>query len=530
MTATQPTAATHLSPLLQCPYPHCDGTLPESQPEEVAVCPVCHRLAARCTRLGTRGRCPTLNRCLARYCRQCRQELGPGWALGLWSADVNGRPGAAPLRLEPELQHPDRAERVLCLNDHVQCERWDNRPMGFGQAGRWLWVGGPDGRSLFVDPFHDRNRAPPVLSEQLWPGNARTRLRLRTGGVWALVYSEHGIKAVNLLALDDAGQEDAPTVGLWQSEGEERLASNPVLLRDSRNGMERVAAWLTSGPQGLTLWTSPLLVTYGPPPRPRRYALACTGDGPRPEEGGARLVLVEAPLGARDGLILAAPQGLWLLDPVAARRKAAAAEPAGADGRRVLSAVSLLADRQLLIQTDEMPGVVFVPGGGEGEDEACGSVAVAAAAGAERVEELCSVLVSRRGALNQATHANAGVPLDAVTLAGRAQVLSRAGRRLVLCDLVGQPRRVVTSEFLPWVMRAHAHGRVAVLSGREATEGRRRWFVQLLDLGEENRIIDQGIWDALPAHPQLLGRYLFAIEQFSADGQSALWLTRRRLA
>jgi hypothetical protein len=513
---------------LQCPYPGCDGALPADLAEEVALCPACCRVSARCPRLGKQGRCATLNRTLARWCRHCRQELGPGWAQALWADDAGGRPAAAPLRLEPALRQPDCVRRVLCLNDHLRCELWDNRPLGLAQAGRWLWLGGPDGRSLFLDPFHDFNGAPPVLSEQLWPGVARARLRLRAGGVWTLVYSEHGVKAVNLLALDEPGRADAPALDLWQA-GEERLLSNPVLLRDSRNGLERLAAWLTGGPAGLTLWAAPLLVTYGRAPAPRRYALDDGGNRLRLEESGGRLALVEAPFEDRDGLILAAPQGLWLLDPAAARRKATTVDPPGADGRRLLPAVRLLEERTLRLHTDEMPGVVFAPGGDPGQDEPCGSVAVAAA-GAGGVDELCSVLVSRRGALSRLAHANAGVPLDAVTLGGRRLVLCRAGRRLVLSDLVGREKKVAASDLLPWVMRAHAYGRVAVLSGREATEGRRRWFVQLLDLGQENAVIDQGIYEALPAHPVLLGRYLFGIEAIEEEGQPRLWLTRRRLA
>src|SRR5262245_49978898 len=193
---------------LQCPYPGCPGGLPENLADELAVCPVCRRLSARCPRLGREGRCPTLNRCLARYCRHCRQELAPGWARALWARDLGarraaglmGRAVALPLKLEPTLQRPEQAERILCLDHFAQCDRWDNRPLALREAGGRLWVGTPDGRSLIVQPFQDPAQAPPVVSEPLWPGGGRARLRARASGVWLVVSSEDGIKAVNLLA------------------------------------------------------------------------------------------------------------------------------------------------------------------------------------------------------------------------------------------------------------------------------------------------------------------------------------------
>src|SRR5262245_9510391 len=146
---------------LQCPYPGCPGGLPENLADELAVCPVCRRLSARCPRLGREGRCPTLNRCLARYCRHCRQELGPGWAQAQWARDLSVRRTAGllgpavpvPLRLEPALQDAGRAERLLCLNNHAECDRWDLRPLPLAEVGGRLWVGAPDGRTLFVEPF-----------------------------------------------------------------------------------------------------------------------------------------------------------------------------------------------------------------------------------------------------------------------------------------------------------------------------------------------------------------------------------------
>ena len=56
-----------------------------------------------------------------------------------------------------------------------------------------------------------------------------------------------------------------------------------------------------------------------------------------------------------------------------------------------------------------------------------------------------------------------------------------------------------------------------------------RWFVQLWDLEDDDTLIDQAFTDHLPAHPLLLGRYLFRIEALGEAGRHGLWLTRRHL-
>jgi hypothetical protein len=524
---------------LQCPLPGCPGGLPEHLADELAVCPVCRRLAARCPRLGREGRCPTLNRCLARYCRHCRQELAAGWAQALWARDLGPRRVAGlmgqavtiPLKLEPTLQRPELAQRVLCLDRHAQCDRWDYRPLPLREAGGRIWVGTPDGRSLFVEPFQDPTQTSPVVSEPLWPGSGRARLRARSSGVWLVVCSEEGIKAINLLALDDSAAESSPLLDLWEPGPGERLLADPVLLRDSRNGLERVAVWLSGGPEGVTLWAAPLLVTYGRLPAPRRYAPQESGQA-FPLGGDGALVLIPAALNGRDAAIVAGPHGLWLLDPAGEARGAASptGSPSG-DGRRPLEARLLLGGRQFLVGGGETPGVVFLAGvGGDpaGRDEACGTVFVAAGAGRGGAEELCAAVVARQGTAGPAAHAGPGcIPLDEVALGRGRGLLGRAGRSLVLHSALGEQHRLATSDSLPWILRTHAYGRVAVCSGRDAGEGRGRWFVQLWDLEDDDTLIDQAVWPHLPAHPLLLGRYLFTIEALGEPGRQALWLTRR---
>jgi hypothetical protein len=416
---------------------------------------------------------------------------------------------------------------VLCLNNYAECDRWDHRPLPLAEVGGRLWVGAPDGRMLFVEPFHDRNRTPPLMSEPPWPGSARPRPRPRASGVWLAISSEQGIKALNLLTLDDPGGGQESLIELWSPEPGERLLADPVLLRDSRNGLERLAVWLTAGPGGVALWAAPLLVTYGRLPAPRRYTLEERGQ-PLAQEDGGRCVLLEAALEERDAVILAAPHGLWLLDPAAEAR--GGGPPAGVSGRRPLPALPLLRKRSFLVSAADLPGVVFL-WGGTGRDEVCGTV-FAAAAGPTRggPEELCAAQVSRQGAAGHfASPGYGGIPLDAAALARGRGVLCRAGRSLVLCNPLGQQHRVATSDALPWTLRAHVYGRVAVCSGRDAAEGRGRWFVQLWDLEDDDTLIDQAFADHLPAHPLLLGRYLFTIEALGEIGRQALWLTRRQL-
>src|SRR5262249_36855137 len=139
-------------------------------------------------------------------------------------------------------------------------------------------------------------------------------------------------------------REDYHPADLWEVGPGERLLAGPVLLRDSRNGLERLAVWLAHGPTGVTLWAAPLLVTHGRTPAPRRYSLEAPGPAPAPERDG-RAVLIRVPLDNRDGVLLVTGQGLWLLDP-APRGGPGERDPA-ADGRRPLPAVCLLSGRPL---------------------------------------------------------------------------------------------------------------------------------------------------------------------------------------
>ncbi len=347
---------------LACPYPECPGVLPGIVPEELVVCPDCHRLSAPCPAAGRRGRCATLNRPLTRYCRQCRYEFPPNWAATLWAEDAGGsrKAGAQPFSLETPLAK--RGQPVLRLDSYLPCDAWDRRPLGLALVGDWLWISGPDGRCLFVQPFHDRSRTPPVVPAPFWPAAALVHVRAHTSGVWMLLSSEYGVKVHNLLSLDDPGYGECRPRDLWQAEAGARPIADPVLLRDTPKGAERLAVWLTHGLTGVTLWAAPLLVTHGRSPALRRYAPTC-GGRPLSIRDGQRAVLVPAPLPDRDRLLLATEDGLWLLDP-----GAGAPVPPGPDGRRQLDAAPLLEGRRLLVNINETPGVVFVPGGGATDD------------------------------------------------------------------------------------------------------------------------------------------------------------------
>src|SRR5262249_61355531 len=109
-----------------------------------------------------------------------------------------------------------------------------------------------------------------------------------------------------------------------------------------------------------------------------------------------------------------------------------------------------------LVRAPALPGAVFLPGGGTGRDEVCGT-AFAAAAGPTRggPEELCAALVSRHGAAGHfASPGHGGIPLDAVSLARGRGVLCRAGRSPGLCKPPGPPHRRATRGPPPRARRA----------------------------------------------------------------------------
>ena len=52
----------------------------------MARCPTCHRLVVSCTAVAHQ-RCRTLNRPLARACRQCGEPFGSDWPQAAWLRD-----------------------------------------------------------------------------------------------------------------------------------------------------------------------------------------------------------------------------------------------------------------------------------------------------------------------------------------------------------------------------------------------------------------------------------------------------------
>jgi hypothetical protein len=517
-----------VAPALACPYPGCQGTAvpTEGRPEELAVCGTCHRLAARCPRTGAQGRCPTLNRALARFCRRCRQELEPSWAQQAWAGDAGGRSprrgAAAVVRVQPALEHAGGGQPVYCLEDHLAHESWDGRALALQEISGWLWVGIPDGRSLFVAPFHDRTGGGPVIADHHWPGSGRMRLRARSSGLWMVLYSERGLRALNLLGQDDPRRDGPGWLDLWQARPGETLVSEPAFVRGADRGPERSAAWVTSGPAGLTLWLTPLPMQAGQRLQRRHWRLDTPGLVPPLAPGENRVALVEAPGGDGDRLLLATPQGLWLLE--------LPDEPAPDEAPPKV--LRLLGNRAVVLNGADAPGLVFLPedGTGAGED-VCGTAFVACRDGrAPAREVLQSVTFSPRRRLHEAAYRDHdGVPLGLVPVRGRPQVLCRSGGTLVVSDRVGNQSHTLSYDSLTGAQWVRGYGRLVACAGIASGEGPLRWFTLLHDLDEENSLVDHAVSATLGSPPVLLGRHLFTIEPLTRSGRTALWVTRRRL-
>jgi hypothetical protein len=508
---------------LQCPYPECPGARAEADVRgEVVACPKCGRLAARCPH-GSARRCPTLNRALARHCRCCGRPLPAGWAQQRWALDLPAARGPADngtarrgLALEKDRQV------VLSLKGWLQFRPWPGGwPLTLLEAGGRLWVGAPDSSYLSVDPFLPARGPAPVSGGPLWPEAAPLRLRARAAGPWLVLYADPGIRVLNLLAVDDPRHREHYTAPVWTARPDERLASEPVLLRHAGDGLGqggRTLAWATHGPRGLSLWLVPLALAADHRAPPRQLLLPMVtvrtfvaGEPP------AQVVLAEAPLGARDGLFLCTPQHLWLADVPA---------PGARDLPRLQK---LLSKPRFLINHQDMPGLVFVPGAPADGTEPRGTLFVAHRGGeGPSAQDLLEVVtISERGLVENFSGLDqGGVPVDALRTPGEREVLALAGRTLLRCDAHGNQVRVLTSEYLLGTMRGHVYRDLAVCTGFDAAPGQGHFVTMLVDLAD-NALVTNGLLlaDSLEAHPVLLGSHLFTLERVDGD----LCLTRRRL-
>jgi hypothetical protein len=535
MKAEPPVAEVVLTPsaaMLACPYPGCAGLLAESDlREQLVVCPECHRLSARCTRQGSDGACRTLNRPLSGFCRHCRQDLGAGWAQAAWLTDALAHRSAAALGSAPAetaltLGDP---EPVLSLRDWLPPDPLAAWPMELCEAAGCLWIGARDGRYLFVEPFADRSPKPVLAREQLWPGSP-ARLRATVSGSWMLVYSENGIKALNLLTLEGGAPGADRHLTLWEAKDGQRLAAAPVLLQgapadgDPLTGQQRTAVWLTrEGGQGLMLRAAPLVLgdrRSGPsgwrlPEEPAR--------GTASADDQDRAFLLRVPLGRRDRALLCRRGGLWLIDLL------------GSTGNN-LTLRPLLKERGAVTRPDDLPGAVFLPGQlsaatAQGDDPT-GRVFVTCedARGGRRLFE---VSLAADGSVAAAPYGDyGGTPIDVAEARGLRGVLCHHGQALTLCNWMHQQVPAGSSMFLDGLARAHVYGRFAVCTGTTTEGVPPQWFLLLMDL-ERGRIADEAvIWPGAAGHPVVLGRYLFILETLEprAGGpRPGLYLTRREL-
>jgi hypothetical protein len=509
---------------LQCPYPGCGGALPEAEMKaEVIPCPKCRRLAARCPH-GHSRRCPTLNRALACHCRNCGQPLVMGWAQGRWALDLPAASqGADNGSARRTLVLEKEPHVVLSLKGWMQFRsRPGSWPLTLLEAAGRLWVGAPDGSYFSVDPFRMPRGPAPVCGEPLWREAPSVRLRARSAGPWLILYADRGIHVLNLLAVDDPRHREHYTTPLWSASAGERLASEPVLLRYSVEGLDqmgRLLAWMTHGPEGLSLWLAPLVLSADRRAKKRKWHLKVMGVRPfTAGEHPAQVVLAEAPLGSRDALFVCTPQDLWLLEvPL----------PASDDQPRLQK---LLSKPRFLINHQDVPGLVFVRGAPPAEgEEPRGTLFVAHRDGeGPAAQDLLEIVTIQESGLVESFSGldQGGVPLDALPGAGERQVLVLAGRTLLRCDAHGNQSRILTSEDLVGTLRGHVYQDVAVCTGFDASPGQSHWVTMLIDLAENARVTDGLLrTESLEAHPVLLGDHFFTLEWLAGE----LCLTSRRL-
>lgn len=505
---------------LRCPFPDCTAALgPEAEPAgrrntideatlrgELVVCPVCRRASARCTRFRSDGRCPALNRPLARFCRHCCEVLAPGWAEQRWDLDL--REEGRPLAVGPP-------EVVLELDRWLAPSPWRAWPIELRQAGGRLWLGCSDGRCLFVEPFADRN-SNPVIRDQIWDGTEPVHLRARVDGPWLVISSQRGIRALNLLALDDRTEDHSP-VPVWDVPAgpNHRLASDPVLFPRSP-GSDSVIVWLAmDGARALSLHSAVLSLS-DQTPQGRQVVLlnAGAGRGPALEDEREQALLLPAAFGPGRAMLLCTQQEIWLLDGLGV------APVSRVTLAPLLQHFPALRGARVRTHMGEVPGVVFMPGA---TDDPSGQVFFSYQS--QRGPALCALTVSPGGQLSLLPYSEGGVPVELVESSDNREVLCLAGGQFVLCTRMRQ-RPTGASNYLREATRIHAQGRLAVATGTQKAGTTNHRFTLVVDL-QRAAIVLADSSPQLSGHPVLLGPYLFTVE---GSGQQTLRLVRRKIS
>jgi hypothetical protein len=499
---------------------------------ELLACRQCRRLLARCPRV-RQQRCRALNRPLARYCRHCGGPLEPGWAEALWARALRAGEAAA-RNARRHLTLEGQGRKLASLEKYLPAENtWVGWSLGFLHVAGRLWVGAPDGRHLFLNPFAEPGE-PPVVWERLWHDPTPARLRAKRSGTWLAFFSEHGLKALNLVPLEDPGRKEYAPLDVWTADARQRLVSEPVFLPGATQGevgqLERRLAWVTAGPEGMVLWLAALSAgqtvtapeaeppaggwpaTDGRHVQVRQHPLVADG---KPLAAESRVALTEAPFRDRLCLALATRQTLWLLEV-----------PAAPSGQSV-EAVALLTRPRLVIDRHDLPGLAFVAALGPGESRQRGTLFVSwrdeARPGGK--ETLQVVSVTPAGLVDEFSCLEYGggpvaVVEDTGGAGGTRRVLCLGGDALVLTDTSGIQRRVQANDYLPGSWHGQVYQGVCVCTGMEASEGQRHWFVLLADL-RDGSLVQGGLLKAehLEGPPVLLGDNLFTLERAGRDVQ-----------
>ncbi len=189
----------------------------------------------------------------ARYCRRCGIDLGAEWPRALWESEasgwkggrVSGRVVLGQAELIYDLDADPRLDAAALLGPDARRG---------GRAVLGILRRRPD-----AAPPQRRGRADRQshcdLDRLAEPGSSPARLR--SSGPWMTATTEAGIRAIDLIGVDDLADHESWSRPVWSPRKEERLAAGPVLLPSPSNPMARIAVWVVAGPDGTGLGVAP---------------------------------------------------------------------------------------------------------------------------------------------------------------------------------------------------------------------------------------------------------------------------------
>lgn len=494
-------------PAPRCPHPGCDATLPAAGPgEELRLCPGCGRASCRCVRENRGVRCPALNHPLARFCRRCGIELGVEWPHALWAGEAADRPGGGAddsIFLGP-------AEVIYDFDGNTRLTKANASAPRLVEAAGQLWVAWGDGRTLLrINPGPISGATPTCDLDRLPDGEGSSPTRLRASGPWMTVTSGSGIHAIDLIGIDDLGDQEPWCRPLWKPAKGEALAAGPIFLPSRDDPMGRVVLWVIAGSEGSSLGVAQL-----PGPSPDRPAvhihpfLAQGGPMPALDADGPGAALIASHDGAGP-LVLAVREGLYVVE---------APSPGGGSP----AVLRRFWDRPPPLS--EWSGVVVVPG----EVGADGKLRPAHVFAAGRDAEGPAMAILRpEPGYPPIPVRGAHLPVTVVRRPMASSVLALDGSSLALIGTDGNVTRVAEAPALASAREIVSHGRLALASGEESGNAS-IWFAITVDMAT-GRLMSAGtgadgpkLVSTRPATGLVpLGRYLYRVAE-SGLGRLAL--------